>query len=236
MSRLAGRLRDDQGYSLMEMLVTTGILSVVTLMAVTAIIQIYSGTKQIEQNSVSGDQLDISFNRLDRELRYATYVSAPGSPTGVPSRYYLEFAIPPRVKTATDLTDPPVRCRQLLFDTAKKILTIRNWDLGGTPGTPATLATDVSLDNGAKPFEVYKPGDSPWKTASAGTTGVGTQFTLNYLMTRVHFNVVVGSVTQRFDNGFTTQNIGEETDLDGYGDNPDLIDPTLQQCSNVGRP
>ncbi|MFI1992264.1 type II secretion system protein J [Actinoplanes sp. NPDC020271] len=231
-----GKRRDDQGFSLMELLVTTGIMSVVTLVAVTAIIQIYSGTKQIEQNSVTGDQLDISFNRLDRELRYATYVSPVRSPAGVTTRYYLEFATPPRVKTATDLTDPPVRCRQLLFDTDKKILTMRNWNLGGTPDAASTLATDVALDGTAKPFEVYLPGDAPWKTASAGTTGVGTQFTAKYLMVRVHFKVTSGDVTQRFDSDFTTQNIGEANDLDGKDDDPDKIDPTLQQCSNVGRP
>jgi prepilin-type N-terminal cleavage/methylation domain-containing protein len=229
--------RDDQGFSLMEVLVTTGIMSVVTLTAVTAIIQIYSGTKQIEQNSVTGDQLDISFNRLDRELRYATYVSPVRSPSGVTTRFYLEFAIPPREKTAADTADPPVRCRQLLFDTDKKILTMRSWDLGGTLNAASTLATDVALvDTTAKPFEVYLPGDAPWKTASAGTTGVGTQFTAKYLMVRVHFKVTAGDITQRFDNAFTTQNIGEENDLDGKDDNPEKIDVTLQQCSNVGRP
>ncbi|GAA4591022.1 hypothetical protein GCM10023107_18410 [Actinoplanes octamycinicus] len=124
-----------------------------------------------------------------------------------------------------------------MFDTAKKILTIKNWELPSTtPGTPATLATDVSLDNNAKPFEVYKPGDTPWIAASAGTTGVGAQFNATYLMVRVHFKATAGEVTQRFDNVFTTQNIGEETDLDGKDDNPELIDPTLQQCSTVGRP
>ncbi|GAA2856798.1 hypothetical protein Acy02nite_65940 [Actinoplanes cyaneus] len=222
--------RDDHGFSLMEVLVTTGIMSVVTLTAVTAIIQIYSGTKQIEQNSVTGDQLDISFNRLDRELRYATYVSPVGSPAGVTTRFYLEFAIP------REKPDTPKRCRQLLFDTDKKVLTMRSWDLGSTPPAASTLATDVALDGTPKPFEVYLPGDAPWKTASAGTTGVGTQFTAKYLMVRVHFKVTAGDVTQRFDNAFTTQNIGEENDLDGKDDNPEKIDVTLQQCSNVGRP
>jgi hypothetical protein len=225
---------DDQGVSLVEILVTTGIMSVVTLVAVTATIQIYSGTKQIEQNSVAGDQLDTSFTRLDRELRYATYMTKPGSPPANPSRVYMEFAIPPRARTDKDTTDPKPRCRQLLFDTARKVLTMTSWELGAAQGQPATLATEVlAEDGGVAPFQVILPGD-PFAGGSSGA-GVGTEFLANYLMVRIRFKVTVGEVTQRFDSTFTSQNIDEETDRDGYDDNPELIDLTLEQCK-VGRP
>ncbi|WP_155123707.1 MULTISPECIES: type II secretion system protein J [unclassified Actinoplanes] len=225
---------DDQGFSLMEVLVTTGIMSVVTIVAVTALLQIYSGTRQIEQNSVAGDQLDISYVRLDRELHYATYVYGP-TPGATNSRSYLEFAVPPRQKLLTDTVDPPVRCRQLMFDPVKKTLTMATWDLPGTtPGTPATLATDVVLDAGATtPFAVVKPGDTPFVTASAGTVGVGPQFNANYLMVRIRFQAKVGDAVQRFDNSFTSQNITDENDGDTSAD--PVPDPD-RNCSNVGRP
>ncbi|WIM95175.1 prepilin-type N-terminal cleavage/methylation domain-containing protein [Actinoplanes oblitus] len=217
---------DDQGFSLMEVMVTTAITGVVTLMAVTATIQIYSGTKQIEQNSVAGDQLDIAFTRLDRDLHYATMVNGPTAGASN-SRSYLEFAIPAREKTATDATDPLPQCRQLMFDPTQKSLAMYSWELPGTkPALPANLATDVALEDGAtSPFLVSKPG-LPAAAASPGTTGLGSEFNNTYLMVRIRFKVKVGDVVQRFDNVFTSQNV--------YKDAVQDQDPSA--CANAGRP
>ena len=217
---------DDQGFSLMELIVTTAIMSVVTMVTVAATIQIYSGTKRIEQTSVAGDQIDISLVRLERELRYATYISVAG-PITTTKRWYLEFAIPP------EATGKPVRCRQLKFDVDAKVLTLVGWKLGAAAGAPATLATGLTVvDSTTPPIAVYDPKTQPYASASPGTIGVGNNFTTKYKMVRLRFKVTNGRVTQPFDSVFTSQNITEDTNTP-KGPKAPVLD---QQCGNAGRP
>ncbi|MEU4423032.1 prepilin-type N-terminal cleavage/methylation domain-containing protein [Actinoplanes sp. NPDC024001] len=195
----------DQGYSLMEVLVTTGIMSVVLVAVLTATVQIYSGSKQIDQVSFARDQLDNSFRRVDRELRYATWISTPGV---FGSSYYLEYTLPPREKKQGETTEPPVRCRQLIFDTANGALRLASWDLPSTkPGPPVTLAAKAKLDGGADPFTLQLPNKAPYTGANAVNAGVGTEFSNYFEMVRIRFEVQDGTVLLPFDSVFTSQNI-----------------------------
>lgn len=197
----------------MEVLVTTAIMSVATLVIVGATIQIYSGTKQIEQTSVARDQMDTSFRRLDRELRYATFVNPPKM---VGTRWYIEFALP---ATAPGV----VPCRQLKIENGTLSMAdwVRTSSTTPTVGPANTIATGVVLYNNIDPFQVYAPGDTPYASASAGTTGVGGGFSNMYQMVRFRFQVKDGTVTMPFDSVFTSQNIGAEevkTAPDGASD------------------
>ena len=182
------RRRDDQGFSLIELLVTTGIMSVVTLIIVAATVDIYSGTKQIDNTAEARDQLDNTFRRLDRELRYAKWVGKEAQAGG---SWTLSFEI-------------PSGCRELGL--TGQILTLAAWDPSkATSGTPVPIANGVTLINNAPPFFRYPIGAQPYASASAGT-GMGTTYALDFAQVRLLFNVKIGTVTLPFDSVFTAQN------------------------------
>ncbi|MBO3735906.1 PulJ/GspJ family protein [Actinoplanes flavus] len=206
------RTGGEDGFSLVEILITTAIMAVVMAAVTTATIEVYSGAKRIEHTSVARDQMDNGFRRLDKELRYATYMSEPGQ---YHDGWYMEYALPAPAETPADIP-----CRQLKLDGG--VLSLASWVRSGgatqTPGTPAALASGVVLESGVKPFTVYKPGDTPYVKESAGTAGVGTGFGNAYQMTRLRFQVQEGTVTMPFDSVFTSQNMTGEAPPAGSTD------------------
>ena len=183
----------DRGFSLIELLVTTAIMSIVTLVLVSATVEIYSGTKQIDNTAEARDQLDNSFRRLDRELRYATWVSAPGKVNG---SWNLRFAI-------------PSGCRELRL--TGQVLTLAAWSSStATSGPAMPIANGVTLIAGASPFVVYRIGAQPYASASPGT-GMGAGYQLDFQQVRLLFNVKIGTVTLPFDSIFTAQNTTRDT-------------------------
>jgi prepilin-type N-terminal cleavage/methylation domain-containing protein len=189
---------DDQGFSLTEILVTLAIMSVVTMVMVGATVQIYRGTKAIDNTSESRDQLDISFRRLDRELRYASWTSATAGQK-VGDRYYMEYAI-------------SAGCRQLKIENG--MLSLAEWTLPGTPGTPVPLVSGVTVLSGVDPFTISPAGTKTYASASPGT-GMGADYELEFQQVRLRFAVQAGTVTLPFDSVFTAQNISRKsTDSD----------------------
>lgn len=194
MRRLLPDRRDDRGFTLIEMLVTTGIMTVVLLAVIAATVELYSGTKQADNTAAARDQLDNSFRRLDRELRYASWVSVPGK---VGERWYLEYAL-------------PTGCRQLRLEGG--VLYLASWTLPATtPGTPAAIASDVTVDSGVDPFVLYTAGARPFASASPGTAGMGTEYEIEHQQVRLRFTVRVGTVSLPFDSVFTAQNTSRGT-------------------------
>ena len=187
------RARDDEGFTLIELLVTTAIMSVVTLIMVSATVEIYAGTKQIDNTAEARDQLDNTFRRLDRELRYASWVSQPGQVNG---SWYVEYRI-------------PAGCRQLRL--TGQILGLAAWDpAADPPGTATPIANGVTLINGGPPFILYRINAQPYATASPGT-GMGANYQLDFQQIRLLFNVKIGTVTLPFDSIFTAQNTSRDT-------------------------
>jgi prepilin-type N-terminal cleavage/methylation domain-containing protein len=190
------RRRDDDGFSLIELMVTMTIMSIVLVVVIGAITQIYSAVTSTEATSVGRDQLGNAFRRLDKELRYASWVAAPGK---VGTRWYVEYAL-------------PTGCRQLKYDGG--VITLANWTLPSTtPGTPTTLATDLSLIGTTPPFTLYLAGTIPYASAGAGVSGVGRNFAPEHAQVRLQFNAAVGRVILPFDDIFTAQNTTRLTSL-----------------------
>ena len=185
---------DDRGYSLIELLIAMGIMSIVMIAAFGAIMQIYSATNQAEGTSFARDQLGNAFRRLDKELRYATWVAAPGQ---IGDRWYLEYAVDDG-------------CRQLKLEGG--VLTLASWTPPDTtPGTPTAIASDLAVPAGTKPFTLYNPGQQPYATASPGTGGVGKLYAPEYSQVRLQLTATVGKVTLPFDTVFTAQNTSRNT-------------------------
>ncbi len=200
MSRLITRLRraaaGDHGFTLAETIMASTIMAFVTAIAMTAILQVYNGTNQTQQTSDTRDQLDNTFRRLDRELRYAVWVAKPGR---VGTTWYTEYAIP------TDNTGKQT-CRQIILRNGQLILA--SWDSPDrAPTSQSVLASDVTVSGSSGPVTVYDVGDKPYATASAGGAGVGSAFETQFKQVRVQFTVTVGRVSLPFDSVFTAQNI-----------------------------
>lgn len=197
-----GRRTDDHGFSLIEVLVTTSIMSVVMVMATGAILEIYSDVQRTEGITTAQDQLGNSFRRLDKELRYANWVSPEGK---VDDTWYLEWS------TLSD-------CRQLVFKDG--VLRQQTWSRTDTPsGSFTTIATDLTEIEGIAPFTRYIPGDRPYASVSPNTSGVGANYELEHAQVRLRFNSKVGATTLPVDVLFTARNTNRNT-------------PELNDCSN----
>jgi hypothetical protein len=156
--------------------------------------QIYSATNRAEGTSFARNQLDNAFRRLDRELRYATWVSAPGQVGG---RWYLEYAV-------------AGECRQMKLGDG--VLTLASWKPPDTtPGAPTAIAGELAAPAGAEPFVLYNPGDQPYAAASPGTGGMGKLYAPEYSQVRLQLTATVGKVTLPFDTVFTAQNTSRNT-------------------------
>lgn len=198
--------RGDEGFSLLEIMMSMTILSIVTSITIGAITQIYRTANRIENAALARDQLAISFSRLDKEVRYATWVNSPGQFNGA---WYIEF-------------ETPTGCRQLAF--IGGALTLASWTPPATVGAATTLGTDLTVISGVKPFTLYAAGSQPFatSTAAAATAGVGTQFKPEFAQIRLQFNSVSGRTTLPFDITFTAQNNNADS-------------PKISDCSD-GRP
>lgn len=81
--------RDDAGFSLAEIMVTMGITSILMVIFTTAILQVYRTSAATESLSSAQAQLQIAFQRADKELRYASWIAVPAK---VGSTWYVEYA------------------------------------------------------------------------------------------------------------------------------------------------
>jgi len=145
----------DQGFTLIDIIVATSIMAVIMVIVTGGILEVYSDVNKTDGISTARDQVGNSFRRLDKELRYATWVATPGQVNGA---WYLEWAT-------------PVNCQQLVFQNG--VLTKLVWTLPGvTPGSPQTIASDLAQTGTTPPFTVYLPGNKPYASASPGRVTV----------------------------------------------------------------
>lgn len=197
------RRREDEGYSLVEVMVAASLMAVVTAVTLTAIIQIYSGVNRAEETVTVRDRIDVSFRRLDKELRYATWISNAKAVNG---RWYFEYALPP-VPDSNNILQYP--CRQVVLNNG--VLTMASWNQPSTtPGTPFILAEGVTADATKGPVEIYMPEDKPYALAGSNPVGVGKAFEAQYVQIRLRFTVNSGKVSLPFDSIYTTQNIDRD--------------------------
>ena len=197
----SGQRTDDHGFSLVDVVVTTSIMSVVMVMATGAVLEIYSDVQRTDGIVTAQEQLGNSFRRLDKELRYANWVSPPGQVNGA---WYLEWS------TSSD-------CRQLVFKDG--VLTRKTWTLPATsPADPAKIATDLVPSGSTAPFTLYAPGDRPYASASPNTSGVGVSYELEHAQVRLRFDSKVGATSLPVDVLFTARNTNRNT-------------PELNDCS-----
>ncbi|GIM88253.1 prepilin-type N-terminal cleavage/methylation domain-containing protein [Paractinoplanes toevensis] len=184
----------DEGFSLIELIVSMSVMAVIMVIVTGAITEVYSDVNRTDSLSNARDQIGNSFRRLDKELRYATWVSTPAQVGGV---WYLEYAT-------------PTNCQQLVFRNGA--LTRAVWTLPGTtPGAATTIATDLTQTGSFAPFTVYAPGDQPYASASPNVSGVGSGYEPEHNQVRLRFSGTVGKTVLPLDVLFTAQNTNRNT-------------------------
>lgn len=204
--------RDDAGFSLIEVMVTMGLMSVVMVVFTAAILQSYRSSAKAESISIVQSQLRIAFQRFDRELRYASWVAQPGQ---VGTAWYVEWA-------GYDGS----QCYQLRLETApagsqegpnnaQGVLQLRTWPRATPPaaGTPGqTIASNVADPGSSAPFE----------RQGAGVATSGSDFVPDFERLRVRLTAQRGDSTASVDTTFTALNTSRNT-------------PDTNDCS-MGRP
>ena len=141
----------EAGFGLVEVLVSLSLLSVFMAMVTAGIITMYRAATTTESISRSQSQLHVAFQRLEKTIRYAAEISEPGQ-VGV--NWYVEY----RQLKANGAT-----CGQLRLLVGRRVLQQREWTEGATPGSFATLASNVSS---TRPFDLM-PGEPTTEAVGA---------------------------------------------------------------------
>jgi prepilin-type N-terminal cleavage/methylation domain-containing protein len=179
--RLRDRDADDNGFTMIEIVVTMTIMLIVLVLFTSGITQAYSAENRVDAAANSQGQLTIAFQRLDKEVRYAVGISNTGTVAG---DQYVEFL--------TSFTGTPV-CTEVRVHVATQQLQQRTWTQGMSPLVPSAWTQLASNVTSTAPFTVTQAGS-----------------TLNFQRLRILLTVRTGSnataATKNSDITFTALN------------------------------
>lgn len=82
------RCGDDRGVTLVEVSVGMVIMSVFAAIFTTAMLQVYRAVTSTESRSWAATQVQVGFQRLDKEIRYAKKINTPAL---VGTKWYVEY-------------------------------------------------------------------------------------------------------------------------------------------------
>lgn len=139
-----GRRRDDDGFTLTEMLVSLGIMAVVMVLTTGAVLLASSTSNRVEASSTAQDRVHQAFDRLDRQVRWASAFSTEGKVGR--SAWYVEWLYS---------ADGTPTCNELRLDTGTGNLSQRSWPQGNTRSATSwsILASGLGLTPGTdRPF------------------------------------------------------------------------------------
>jgi prepilin-type N-terminal cleavage/methylation domain-containing protein len=188
------RLRDDDGFSLIEILVVLGITALIGAVFTTAVLQLYRTAGAEDDDYATQSQTSQALLRLEKQIRYAYAVDAPHTEGTVP---YLEYLVmTPVTPSSSTLVK---RCTQLRLNGS--VLQTRYWTAGSANTVTGwtQLATGLA-STGTAPFVRTEP-----------TTAVDHQLLTVQLAARSGTSVRSSAIT------FTALNTYASTALDTSG-------------------
>ncbi|GAB2607971.1 hypothetical protein Aab01nite_61680 [Paractinoplanes abujensis] len=204
--------RPDGGYSLIELMVVLGIVSVVGTLFTTAVIQVYRTANAVEADASIQSQLSVSLLQLDKTIRYAYSISAPHTEGTTPYVEYLVMAPEPGSTTLVK------RCLQLRLtgtDPQSLQLQSRSWTVATpvSPGAWIPLASNLTTVAGTAPFVRTQP-----------TTA------LNHQLLGIRLAARQGPTSRTSTVTFTALNTYASTALDSNGQ---PLAPASEPCYNT---
>jgi type II secretory pathway component PulJ len=188
---------NEDGITLVELMVSMTVMAVFLAMFTGAMIEIYRSQDKNEASSAAMAQVNNAFLKLDKEIRYASAISAQGT---VSADQYIEFlstcaAIDPgKTGLCAQVTGTGAAiCTELRYDPAQQLVQQRNWTQ--TVESPdargwTMLATNVTA---TQPFTYVAP-DQTYGfqrvkvdlTATWGTNLTATSRTTTITMTALN--------------------------------------------------
>jgi len=144
------RVSGDDGFTLSEAVVGMFILMVFFAIFSGSLIVMYSSANHAQAVAATSGQLGFAFDRLDTEVRYASFLSTPGQDSNDHNNWYVEMQ---------NTNVSPATCFQLRVDQVSQQLQERSWLDGGQAGAWTTLASYITNGGTAagstQPFIVY---------------------------------------------------------------------------------
>jgi len=207
-----GHARGDHGFSLVEILVVLGIMSVVGAVFTTGIVQIYRTTTAAESDGITQSQLSQALMRLDGSLRYAYSIGAVHIEGAAP---YVEYLVLAAQAGTTSAVKGCVQLRLTGSGSPNLQLQSRSWAMT-SPGSPSAwtpLASNLSTVAGSAPFVRTQP-----------TTSV------NHQLLTIQLTAQSGAARKTSTLTFTALNTYASTALDSAG-NP--LAATAEPCYNT---
>lgn len=146
---------NDDGMTLIELLVGLGILTVVMTIATGGILQVFRGINRADAADAVQSRLHVAFTTFDKEVRYAAWLRPPAGTT----RYtYVEF-LSAVAQTRED------RCHRAVVDRTAGTLRLQSWRPGTTPDAGRALAAQLVTTGSPAVFTVFEA-----DTAADGVT------------------------------------------------------------------
>lgn len=113
--------------TLVELIVAMGILVILLVVSMAAVVTMTRNTVRAQAVTDATDQLRITFQQLDKEVRYASDINEPGEAGGA---IYVEYLV------AASAADGAPQCVQWRYVKSSGDLQRRTWE----PGAPATVS------------------------------------------------------------------------------------------------
>lgn len=212
MSRTPG----DSGSSLVELIVTTGIMALVGAIFTTGVIQVYRTRQAAEADAITQGELSRAVLRLDRTIRYAYFIGTPHTESGgVP---YIEYLTMSQGTTTGTYVKQCVQLRLTGNDPLDLRLQTRTWTVTAAAVTPTgwvTLASNLTRVAGADPF-----------TRSSPTQAV------NHQLLTVRLGARHGATTKATALTYTAMNTYQSTAFDAATGKPIAV--AAEPCHHPG--
>jgi prepilin-type N-terminal cleavage/methylation domain-containing protein len=155
----------EDGMTLVELIVAMGILTIMLTVSMAAITTMTNDAVRAKSVTDATDQLRVTFQQMDKEIRYASAINAPAS-TG--TGYYVEYLVEANAASGAE------QCVQWRYVTASGELQRRTATPGGTPSEWRTTVTKLRND-------LTVAAQRPFKLTKAGTTADGKVYTKQQL-------------------------------------------------------
>lgn len=190
-ARIRGRLREDRGFTLVELVVAMSLFMTVMVVFYGSLVAIQRAASGEEKRSANNDQARLAIEQIDREIRSANYIYNPASESepGQILRIYTQ------TNANTRMPAPGYQCVQWQITTDDKLQT-RNWP----PFQPTlvtawhTVATGVVNRTVSPAVQAFSLDTDPNKGYNATT---GTSRTVNALfLVNEHYSTVPTSTVR----------------------------------------
>jgi hypothetical protein len=191
MSRRRGRARtEDDGVTMIDVVVAMTLMSVFMSIFTGMVVQMFRSANKNLSIARAQSQVTNAYLRLDKEIRYAAGISAPGS---VGADSYVEY-----LTTNTGVAT----CTELRLNAASGQLQRRSWPQAGTPPAPSAWLPLAAAVSSTKPF-TFAAADDTYNfqrlrltlvaSAGGGTTAASRQ--TDVMFTALNTTLATSSAT-----------------------------------------